>query len=448
MMKDQARRGILVVLGAVFVSWLFVIAATYTDLFVNPVFDDGVYIGQDPPVQASTYLLFAAVATVAIAVIFGQRLAITARLDQGPDARLPRAVHRFTTLTIVVTLAVATVLGFVVFTSSFPGGGEEAGVSLRLWTTYLPIILYTAVIVTVLLVGFVFRKDSLPKTVTGPVPTARAGSDDESADNRALGAAYAIPIIAGAIALIFGLIVYDVTGTRLEIWIWVIIHVILAVGIVAGTIFAERAIRGDIDPTSSRTRITRSSRILNFVLSIVFIAVTLGMGYSMAANAVGGLRIAPQLWVEVFPGASENVEDVIVSVNAYDLAPGTPVTVTVEPSGIDLISGDVEQFREFFGQENLPGDLEQGDYSVEALATGFGGDDITRSVRFSVTDDGLVELNSLMGGGWVEPEGTVIAPTWSWGLRDMLPTLVIFLIGLTTTYVTLTRRNLAVTADS
>jgi hypothetical protein len=47
----------------------------------------------------------------------------------------------------------------------------------------------------------------------------------------------------------------------------------------------------------------------------------------------------------------------------------------------------------------------------------------------------------------VEPESTVIAPTWSWGLRDMLPTLVIFLIGLTTTYVTLTRRNRAVPAS-
>ena len=448
MIHDTARRAILIVLASVFVSWLFVIAAAYTDLFVNPVFEDGVYIGQDPPVQASTYLLFGAVAVVAIAVIFSQRLAIAARLDQGPDARLPRAVHRFTTLTIVVTLGVATVFGFIVFTSSFPGGGEEAGVSLRLWTTYLPIILYTAVIVAVLLVGFVFRKDSLPRTVTGSMASVGEEKGDAHADNRALGAAYAVPIVAGAIALIFGLIVYDVTGTRLETWIWVIIHVILATGIIAGTIFAERAIRGDVDPISSRTRITRSSRILNFVLSIVFIAVTLGMGYGMGSSAISGLRIAPQLWVEVFPGASENVGDVIVSVNAYDLSPGTPVTVTIEPSETVLISGEVEQFREFFGQENLPSDLEPGDYSVEALATGFGGDDITRSVRFSVTDDGLVELKSLMGGGWVEPEGTVISPTWSWGLRDMLPTLVIFLIGLTTTYVTLTRRNLAVSADS
>jgi hypothetical protein len=348
----------------------------------------------------------------------------------------------------VVTLGVATVFGFIVFTSSFPGAGEDQGISLRLWTTYVPIILYTAVIVAVLLVGFVFRKDSLPRTVTGSTAQVDGEKGDTDVDNRALGAAYAIPIIAGAVALIFGLIVYDVTGTRLETWIWVIIHVILATGIIVGTIFAERAIRGDVDPVSSRTRITRSSRILNFVLSVVFIAVTLGMGYGMGSSAISGLRIAPQLWVEVFPGASENVEDVIVSVNAFDLSSGTPVTVTIEPSGVELISGEVEQFRDFFGQENLPGDLEPGDYSVEAQATGFGGDDISRTVRFSVTDDGLVEMKSLTGGMWVEPEGTVIAPTWSWGLRDMLPTLVIFLIGLTTTYVTLTRRNLAVSAGS
>jgi hypothetical protein len=447
MVKNPARRAISIVLIATFVSWLFVLAGAYTDLFVNPVFDDGVYVGEDPPVRASDYLLFGAVATVAVAVLIAQRMAIKARLDQGLQVRLPRAAHRFSTLTIVITLGVSTVFGFIVFTSSFPGGGEEADLGIRFLTTYLPIILYTAVIVTVLLVGFVFRKDSLPKDQ--PVAT---GSSDKSSgatdiDNRALGAAYAIPIIAGAIALIFGLVVYDITGTRLETWIWVIILLLLAAGIITGTVFAERAIGGDIDPSSSRTRITRSSRILNFVLSVVFIAVTLGMGYGMGSGAISELRVAPQIWAEVFPGQSENVEDIIVSVNGYDLSPDTTVTATIEPLGDAVISGEVNQFREFFGQENLPESLEAGDYSVTVVGTGFDGVEITRTVRFSVTEDGLVDVKTLMGGMWVEPEGTIIAPTTSWALRDMLPTLVIFLIGLLTTYITLTRRNAATTAD-
>ena len=443
-----AKRALLIVLASIVGAWLLVMAATFTDLFVQPVYVDGVYRGDDPAIRASTYLFVGAVATSSAATLVAQRLAIRARIDAGAHALLPRATHRFTTLMIVISLAFAAIFGVSVFVQSFPGGREQAEVGVRLFTTYLPIILYTAIIVTVLLVGFVFRGDKLPKASAGgdgamaQLDADAGGKAPESGtDSRALGGAYAVPIIAAAVALIFGLVVYDITQTRLELWIWVIIQVIVASGIVLGTLFAARAIRQEFDQTSSRARITRSSGILNFVLSVVFIGIVLGMGFGTGASSIESLRISPQLYVEVYPGATDTIGDVMVSANGWDLSPDTEVTVSLDHTGEVLISGTVGQFRDFYGQQELPDSLGPGDYRITGTATGVDGKELTSSLRFSVRDDLSVELKSLTGVQWADTTPTIMAADWSWGVRDMLPAITMLLIGLVTTYVTITARN-------
>ena len=438
----------MIVLASIVGAWLLVMAATFTDLFVQPVYVDGVYRGDDPAIRASTYLFVGAVATSSAATLVAQRLAIRARIDAGAHALLPRATHRFTTLMIVISLAFAAIFGVSVFVQSFPGGREQAEVGVRLFTTYLPIILYTAIIVTVLLVGFVFRGDKLPKASPGgDGATAQLDADaggkasESGTDSRALGGAYAVPIIAAAVALIFGLVVYDITQTRLELWIWVIIQVIVASGIVLGTLFAARAIRQESDQTSSRARITRSSGILNFVLSVVFIGIVLGMGFGTGASSIESLRISPQLYVEVYPGATDTIGDVMVSANGWDLSPDTEVTVSLDQTGEVLISGTVGQFRDFYGQQELPDSLGPGDYRITGTATGVDGKELTSSLRFSVRDDLSVELKSLTGVQWADTTPTIMAADWSWGVRDMLPAITMLLIGLVTTYVTITARN-------
>lgn len=440
-----AKRALVIVLASIVGAWLLVMAATFTDLFVTPLYVDGVYTGDDPAVKASTYFFIGAVAIVSTATLVAQRLAIRARLTAGPNALLPRATHRFTTLMIVISLAFAAIFGVSVFVQSFPGGREQAEVGVRLFTTYLPIILYTAIIVTVLLVGFVFRGDKLPKTsadVTGrQSPAADKTGSESGADSKALGGAYAVPIIAAAIALIFGLVVYDITQTRLELWIWVIIQVIVGAGIVTGTVFAARAMSQEADHTSSRARITRSSGILNFVLSIVFVAIVLGMGFGTGASSIDGLRISPQLYVEVYPGATDTVGDVIVSANGWDLSPDTEVTVSLDETGEVLISGTVGQFRDFYGQRELPDSLVPGDYRITGTAIGVDGKELTSSLRFSVRNDLTVELTSLRGVQWAETTPTIMPVDWSWAVRDMLPAITMLLIGLITAYVTITARN-------
>ena len=444
MSKSLAKRALVMVLASIVGAWLLVMTATFTDLFVTPIYVDGVYTGDDPAVKASTYLFIGAVAIVSAATLVAQRLAIKARVTAGPHALLPRATHRFTTLMIVISLAFAAIFGVSVFVQSFPGGREQAEVGVRLFTTYLPIILYTAIIVTVLLVGFVFRGDKLPKPSadTDVAPTRSNMSDSgEGRDSRALGGAYAVPIIAAAVALIFGLVVYDITQTRLELWIWVIIQVIVGAGIVSGTAFAARAMSQEADHASSRARITRSSGILNFVLSIVFVAIVLGMGFGTGASSIESLRISPQLYVEVYPGATDTVGDVIVSANGWDLSPDTEVTVSLDQTGEVLISGTVGQFRDFYGQRELPNSLGPGDYRITGTAIGIDGKELTSSLRLSVRDDLTVELTSLRGVQWAETTPTIMPVDWSWGVRDMLPAITMLLIGLVTAYVTVTARN-------
>ena len=444
MSHTLAKRALLIVLSSIVGAWLLVMVATFSDLFVQPIYVDGVYRGDDPAIRASTYLFVGAVAIVSAATLVAQRLAIRARVNAGPHALLPRATHRFTTLMIVISLAFAAIFGISVFVQSFPGGREQAEVGVRLFTTYLPIILYTAIIVTVLLVGFVFRGDKLPKASAGgdgATAQPEASGEGKASDSRALGGAYAVPIIAAAVALIFGLVVYDITQTRLELWIWVIIQIIVGVGIVAGTVFAARAISQEVDHTSSRARITRSSGILNFVLSIVFVAIVLGMGFGSGASSIESLRISPQLYVEVYPGATDTIGDVMVSANGWDLSPDTEVTVSLDQTAEVLISGTVGQFRDFYGQQELPDSLLPGDYRITGTATGIDGKQLTSSLRFTVRDDLTVELKSLMGVQWAETTPTIMPVDWSWGVRDMLPAITMLLIGLVTAYVTITARN-------
>ena len=439
-----SRQALFLILASVVGAWVLIMVATYTDLTISAQYSEGMGVDDQPAVRASTYLFLAAVASVSAGALLAQRLAIRARLDAGATAALPRAAHRFATLTIVVSLAFAAIFAVSVFFQSFPGGREQAELGTRLFTTYLPIVLYTAIIVTALLVGFVFRTDKLPKTTASATPPESPSphtEEDPSGASRALGGAYAVPIVAAAIALIFGLIVYDVTQTRLELWIWVIIQVIIASGIILGTVFAASAIQHEADITSSRSRITRSAGTLNFVLSVVFIAIVLGMGFGQGASSLESLRISPQLYVEVYPGKSDKVGDVLVSVNGWDLEPGTPVRANLDDTGDVLLSGEAGAFRDFYQQETLPDTLSAGDYRITGEATGIDGKELTSTSRFTVTEDLSIELTSLTGGQWSQAESTVLPIGWSWFVREMLAALTMLTIGLATAYLTITRRH-------
>jgi hypothetical protein len=48
-----------------------------------------------------------------------------------------------------------------------------------------------------------------------------------SESEKALSFGFAIPILLTAAAIIFGLVVYDITRTDLQVWVWVVMQVIV-----------------------------------------------------------------------------------------------------------------------------------------------------------------------------------------------------------------------------
>lgn len=445
-MKDtQSRRALLVPLIALSISWIIFMSAVYSELFVTQVFDDdGVWIGEDPPVQISPYLFFLAVAVFASAAVVAQRIAIRQRIALGPHERLPRSAHRFATLSIVIALGVGAVLGISVFLEGFNTFGPRSDdLTLRLLTTYLPIVLYTALVVAVLLIGFVFRKDSLPKSDDKVTAHDDAPVDTQPEAQRSLGAAYAVPIIAVAIALIFGLVVFDVTGTNLEVWVWVIIQAMIGAGIVAGTIFGEKAMATGPSGHSSRSRITRGARGLNFVLSIVFGAVVSIMGFAFGASAIDSLRVSPSFYVEILAAPGAQLSDLEIAASGWDLQEDSTVSIILEEPERALLSGEADHRGDFYQTAPMPQDLEPGDYVLVGSATSADGKPLSRSIEFTLSEDGDVDWDFYQDEKfrYDMEESSLLEPSPRWFLDDLLPAFVLILLAQTGIFLSLNERN-------
>ena len=438
----SVSRSLLITLGSGLVAWALFMVALYTDLFVSEIFEGGSRIGQDPPVAASTYLFLAAVAVFGLASLWGQRIAISLRVSAGPESRPERAAHRFSTLALIIAMALSAILAISAFLEGFGRNDESDTLLIRFGNVYGPILLYTALVVTILLLGFVFRRDTLPKSTDTHSDELEDGGAG-LAGRRDLGASYAIPIVATAIALIFGLIVYDATGRALEVWVWVAIQVLIGSGIVAGTVFAERAIAQGPTSTSSRSRITRGARGLSFVLSIVFAAVVGLMGFGYGASAIDSLRSSPYFFLDILTGPNTPLERVEVSLNGNELVEGSTASLTLEPSGEVLLAAEVESSDYFYETRPLPGNLEPGDYTVVAAATAEDGRSLSREVDFEVTAQGTVtyDIEREINPQWEEDNTVIVDPDGEWFVEDFLPALVLVVLALSVIYLTLTERN-------
>ena len=276
-----AHRAIALPLIGLVVAWVFFMVAQYTDLYVSYDY------AKASELKFSTYLFLAGIAAGSIAAMFGQNLAIRARLELGEDNRLARAAHRFGNLAVIIGLAAGAVFAIGNFLSAFNlFQGRTENLWLRFLGVYLPILLATALVVVVLLRAFVFRKDLKEETHDEKKGLSEA--------QKALGLGYAVPILATAAAIIFGLVVYDVTRTNLEVWVWVIIQVIVVIGIVAGTKFASKAKAAKPTAPKPRTALAAGASTLNFVLSIVFGAAVTIMSFTFGSAAIEKLRVWPQ----------------------------------------------------------------------------------------------------------------------------------------------------------
>jgi hypothetical protein len=301
----ENRAVALPLLGLV-IAWALFMGAAYADLYNSNAY----YYGENPPPETfkiSVYLNFLGITVGSLASLFGQTWAIKARHALGEDHKMARAAHRFTNLAVIISLAIGAIFAISTFLSSFNSYyGQGSDVFIHFLNVYLPIFLATALVITVLLRAFVFRVDT--------IETNEEGKPKMSEAQKALGLGYAVPILAAAFAMIFGLVVYQVTRTDLQVWVWVIIQLIIALGIIAGTRFSSKArlAKTAEAPKPRKALAAAGAANLNFVLSIVFGAVVSVMAFTFGQMAIQKLQVWPEVPVDckdeecnVQPGLAE-----------------------------------------------------------------------------------------------------------------------------------------------
>jgi hypothetical protein len=281
-----AKQAIITPLIGLVVGWTLFMFAIYSDLFVFPIYDsEGMYLGETQIVQISTYLYLVGIVVFGLLALRGQQMSLHSRELAGLDAPLPRAAHRFTNLTVVISLVGGSIYAIGNFLNAFNSFGQEnVNLLVRLFDVYVPIVLATILVIYILLRAFVYRKQTVKQ----------AKKQVMSESEKALGLGYAIPILLTAVAIIFGLVVYDITRTDLQVWVWVVIQVIIALGILLGTRFSSRAKAAKAAPPRVRQTLAAGATNLNFVLSIVFGATVSIMSFTFGASAIESLRIWPE----------------------------------------------------------------------------------------------------------------------------------------------------------
>ena len=276
--KSSIRNPLL----ALILTWVLFMLGSYIDISAPDTTWDskGEPTYPDPAIQWQIYIFLLGITVFALVALRSLHAAVGLRASW--DQPLAKSAHRFANLAVILSLiagAVFAVGNFLGAWNSFDQGGEP--VWMRLVNVYLPIVLATTLVVYTLLSAFVFRKDA-PDIPEGEKDLDRAKLQ------RAVGLAYAVPVIGTAIAIIFGLTVYDITQTSLDAWIWVIIQAIIGLSIILGTTFASRARSARALPPRERKSGVAAVN-LNFVLSVVFGVVVLFMAFTLGFAGVSGL---------------------------------------------------------------------------------------------------------------------------------------------------------------
>ena len=450
---QRTRSSLIIVLTGGTLGWLFFVAGTYFDMLLVDGYTTDELWGDDPVslVYPSKYLILAAIASLAFAALVAKRRILGDAADTEPGAShgFRTSVLTFANVAMIVALALSAFAGVGVFMSGFFDGSPDVQPLVRVLDVYLPIILYTALLVTVILAGFVFLRH--PETVhvapaqspvTTPTPIAPA-------ETRALAFAYAVPIIAAAIALILGLIVYDITKTALEVWIWVFIVAIVATGIIVGTRLARTATdRAATSPGDTHhSGVTVGAVNLNLVLSVVFaVAVTImALGYGASAtsqlqsNTYASISVHDTDMIEVDVEGLP-IDRLSVQADGSDLERSSTITVTLTPGDEVLLEETVDRSGYVYVETTI-GDLDAGDYTLTFDYTNGQGVAESVSLDFAVADEGATTFAD-GPQNWSDDESSKLLPaTFGWVMSDLFPAFILWVLSMLVIYLTLTVRN-------
>lgn len=272
-MNKNIRLGLLLPMAGVTVAWISMMVAAYLDLTI-----DNINAVVRVEVKPSTYTVLLGFAIASILVLWGFKKVDA--LHASNSSPLVQAVYRFGGLMVVLVLVADAIFAFVTFLGSLDlGPTGTITVMGRILGTYLPILLDAGLVVLVLLQSTLYRKSS----------NAEAGVE-VSATQKALALGYALPVLGAALAIIIGLIFYDIQRSTIQNWTWVVIQLIIGTSVVLGTRFAAKARAAKPVERAPRVAGAVGAVRLNYVLSVVFAGVVAAMSFAFGNGAVSGLR--------------------------------------------------------------------------------------------------------------------------------------------------------------
>lgn len=450
--RRTAVSALALTLGSAALAWLLFIAGRYVEL-VDSAEHGWVYDSPERVTYAQFFTLVAIVVVGLGALISKRRLA-RLRAEQPERSRLVDPVSACATVFVSVAAGLATWVVFVLFMSGFLGGGTDPAPLARLVNLYVPIVLYTALVVTLILAGFVFVPAPQARAVASSAPanedpaSAEAGSAQAASDQpdqRSTALAYSVPIIAAAIALVFGLVVYDLTRTTLEVWIWVVILVIIGGGVLVGTKLAGRAARA----SEPEPPVVGGARVLNFLLSVVFAIVVPSMALGYGNAAVYALNSSPSLSISLYSekpvmteGSHEFVpNDAELYFSGSDLQRGSTATLTLTPEATEIVSKTVGRDGWVDASTKLPAKIEPGDYDLVAEGVARDGKQITATLKLSVDEQGRVHSPTGELAASTDEKSRILPITPAWIFNELLPAAVLLALALALIAATLTGRN-------
>lgn len=439
--RRAAMRALALVMGAAAVGWLLFMAGQYLELARFTAID-WTY-DQPEQVNYTQFLTVAAIAVPGLGALLAKRRLAALRAESSPRSRLVDSVSHFTSVMLILVSALAAFAVFATFMGGFFSGATESVPLARTVNLYLPIVLYIALVVVLILAGFVFMPpvarrahglegaEAASAALAASVPASApepAAAEPMAPRQRTVAFAYATPIVAAAVALLLGLIVYDATRTALQVWIWVVICAIVGAGVLAGAVLAERSAgRGAPDAP-----IVVGAKNLAFALSIVFAFVVACMSLGYGSSAVQQLSSAPSLSLSAY-GSSESslkgtavaVEEPTLSLWGSDLKRGSEVVVTLNPGGERLSTAKVDSGGWVGDDLAWPEDLEPGDYAFVATGTATDGASIEVELLAVIGSDEAGSDGVLFPDGSTASFDTekarLLPASAGWVMGDLLP---------------------------
>lgn len=396
-MNTKSLAGLRILLIGFLVAWILYMMGMYQGT-------------KETPYDIVTYIWVAATTALGLASLLAKRRAVKSLGTGDPHAV---SVNLHAIAGIIISMVIAAWAIVALFISMFTT--EYTNATERLVNTYIPIILFTALLVVLLLYGFVFNMGP-EQDQPFPYSTPPHPRPAEPLENTTNALAYAIPIIGGAIAAIIAGIIYDVTGTKLTAWIWVIVIAIVTIGLILGTHFSSKLSR----PAGAHS--------LNAAWTIALAAVVGLMSMGFGASAIEELRVYSNLGINVYDDGSQTPQ---IEVNGNGLKPRSEVVVEVNGETVHTSSADAEGW---YWVENIKDiDFPHGDSEIVASGTTKNGVPLTAKAIANTNENGTFMKNEKDAYASYTSSAEI---TGSWIVSHLLPAFLMALAVTIVLYVT------------